>query len=117
MDATSSKVKIGTMTLEVSKQAQATFWSWVVGIIFFLLVSVMKEAELVTVLPMFLFMVVAAALSVYVTNCVVLGKCYVYAWFLVALSVLNMLAYIVAFVVALMWGNRKRAVSRKGRKV
>lgn len=86
----------------VTLQAKLVYNTWVVALFAFLLSSLFIKMSVVQLLFMTFMIIFTAIISIYVANCVVVGKCYTYSWALVALSSLNAFIYIITFILSVL---------------
>jgi hypothetical protein len=110
------QLNLGFKKLEVSKQAKIAFYTWVVSFVCFILITLFKRpVGLGPAILSSVFIFVMGILTTYVVNCMVVGKCYVYSWFLVGLSIFNAVSYIFILSLGSMTAVKSKS-SRRSRK-
>lgn len=101
-------------TYEISKQAKITLYSYIVALIAFVLTSLMSDASAIITTTMVMVLVIMTILGTYVVNCIVVGKCDVYAWFVTAFAIVSAIGYVITFFITL--ASKVNKKSRKTRK-
>jgi len=80
-------LNLGFKKIKLTKQAKLVAFVYMFGLVAMLLASLKKTGSL-DLTPLLVFLVVGSG-SVYATNCVMVGNCNNYAWFLVFVAALS----------------------------
>lgn len=91
----------------VTLQAKLVYNTWVIALLAFLLSALFIKMTVLQLLFMTFMILFTGIISIYVANCVVVGKCYTYSWALVALSSLNAFIYIITFIASVLDSNNR----------
>lgn len=91
----------------VTLQAKLVYNTWVIALLAFLLSALFIKMTVLQLLFMTFMILFTGIISIYVANCVVVGKCYTYSWALVALSSLNAFIYIITFIASVLDNNNR----------
>ena len=103
MDQSTNKtITILNYKFPVTLQAKLVYNTWILALLAFLLSALFIKMSVGQLLFMTFMIIFTAIISIYVANCVVVGKCYTYSWALVALSGLNAFIYVVTFIISVL---------------
>jgi len=90
-------LKIGKKEYKVAKQAQVVFYLYLISIVIAVLSFFVNPAHGLNILNLLLSLL-TLILVTYVTNCLVVGKCNMYAWFIVGLAAFSATINVGAFI-------------------
>ena len=94
-------INLGVRKFEVSKQAKVMYYTFIIITIIHFLSLFMRDVGPVGFIFQTIYIIIMGALGVYATNCMVVGKCNIYAWIVVYLYIFIAVMYVVMFVLSL----------------
>ena len=107
-------LKIGKKEYKVAKQAQVVFYLYLVSIVITVLSFFVNPSHGLNIMNLLLSLLTLILIT-YVTNCLVVGKCTMYAWVVVGFAVLSTIVNVGAFVFLLTMSGKYKMEKPKTR--
>lgn len=104
------KLTILGKTYEVSKQAKVAFYAYLTAVVAFIATALVSKGRPILYMAFTgMMLVLMTIIGTYVVNCLVVGQCNLYAWFMTVMSVIIASMYVIGFIVmaAMRLRNRK----------